>query len=425
MVSGDCTSFSGAITPIKLTLTHSRSSNKQMKHHLPVPICSEISSSSEQIAGSEDLLTEIFLRLPTKSLVRFQCVSKRWLSLISSTHFRRIHTRRNATSSASTVGVFLCRHPNYDFVALDQERLSSMDRIYDRFSDWRGSRVVCNVNSCNGLLCLGFKLGDGKTDFYVSNLTTGDRRLVPVPETMVVKSMNLAFDPKVADDYDVVCVWLSVSENQLRFSVYSSCSGSWRHSNEHCNEVDLCCYGGVFWKGAIHWFSQTGPFLCLQVDSCSFKPMPSTQIPEGQWYRNIEYFGESGGHLHLIEIHNPQDIEFNVLELKSDYSSWFVKYKVNLEFLTNLYPVMVNQELYPPEDYEFPYAFTTLCFLADEEDRARLLISLPGKIVLYDLNNGIVRELADVKPDSFRNFIGGARYDCFDAYTHVETLAFV
>lgn len=423
MVSGDCTSFNGATTPIKLTLTHSRSHNKQLKQHLPVSFSSEISPSSEQIAGSEDLLTEIFLRLPTKSLLRFQCVSKHWLSLISSTHFRRIHTRRNATS---TVGLFLCRHPNYDFVPLNEERLSSMSRIYDRLSDSRDGKVVCNVNSCNGLLCLGFKLDDGKTEFYVYNLTTGHRRFIPVPETMVVKSMNLAFDPEIsADDYDVVCVWFSVSENRLMFSVYSSCSGSWRHSNEQCNEVDLCCYGGVFWKGAIHWFSQTGPFLCLQVDSCQFKSMPSTQIPEGQWYRNIEYFGESGGHLHLIEIHKPQDIEFDVLELKSDYSSWFVKYKVNLEFLTNLYPVMVNQELYPPEDYNFPYAFTTLCFLAGEEDKARLLISLPGKIVLYDMHNGIVKELADIKPDSFRSFIGGARYDCFDAYTHVETLAFV
>ncbi|CAN4086442.1 unnamed protein product [Withania somnifera] len=422
MVSGDCTSFGGAITPIKLTLTHSRSYNKQQ---LPISICSENSPSSEQIAGSEDILTEIFLRLPTKSLLRFQCVSKHWLSLISSTHFRRLHTRRSATSSASTVGVFLCRHPSYDFVTPNEESLASMSRIYDRLSDSRDGKVVCNVNSCNGLLCLGFNSDDGKTDFYVYNLTTGHRRFIPVPETMVVKSMNLAFDPKISDYYDVVCVWFSVSENRLCFSVYSSCSGSWIHSNEHCDKVDLCCYGGVFWKGAMHWFSQTGPFLCLQVDSRKFKSMPSTQIPEGQWYRNMEYFGESGGHLHLIEIHKPQDIEFNVLELKSDYSSWFVKFRVNLEFLTNLYPVMVNQELNPPEDYAFPYAFSTLCFLADEEDRARLLISLPGKIVLYDMHNGIVKELADVKPDSFRNFIGGARYDCFDAYTHVETLAFV
>lgn len=423
MVSGDCTMFDGATTPIRLTLTHSRSSNKQLKKHLPVS--SEISPSSEQIAGSEDLLTEIFLRLPTKSLLRFQCVSKHWFSLISSTHFRRLHTRRNATSSASTVGVLLCRHPNYDYLALNEERVAEMGRIYDRISDSRGSKVVSNVNSCNGLLCLGFKSDDWKTEFYVYNPTTGRDRFIPVPETMVVKSMNLAFDPKISDDYYVVCVWFSVPENRLRFSVYSSGSGIWRHSNEHCNEVDLCCYGGVFWKGAVHWFSQTRPFLCLQVDSCLFKSMPSTSIPEGQWYRNIEYFGESGGHLHLIEIHKPQDIEFDVLELKSDYSSWFVKYRVNLEFLTNLYPAMVNQELYSPADYNFPYAFSTLCFLTDEENRARVLISLPGKIVLFDMHNGIVKELADTKPDSFRDFINGARYDCFDAYKYVETLASV
>ncbi|XP_009792194.1 F-box protein At5g07610-like [Nicotiana tabacum] len=425
MVSGDCTSYGGASAPIKLTLTHSRSYNQQLKQqHLP--ISSEILPSSEQIAGSEGLLTEILLRLPPKTLLRFQCVSKHWLSLISSTYFRRLHTRRNATSSASTVGVFLCRHPNYDFLSLHEERLAAMGRIYDRLSDARDGKVLSNISSCNGLVCLGFKSDDAKTEFYVYNLTTGHHRFIPVPDGMVVKSMNLAFDPKRSGDYDVVCVWLSVSENQLRFSVYSSACGVWRHSTEYCNgNVELCCYRGVYWKGAIHWFSQTGPFLCFETDSIEFKSMPSTQIPEGQWYRNIEYFGESGGHLHLIEIHKPQDIEFDVLELKSDYSQWFVKYRVNLEFLTILYPAMVNQEMYPPEDYNFPYAFTVLCFLADEENNARLLISIPGKIILYEMQNGSVKELADIKPDYFRLFIGGARYDCFDAYTHVETLAFV
>ncbi|KAJ8536187.1 hypothetical protein K7X08_034588 [Anisodus acutangulus] len=94
---------------------------------------------------------------------------------------------------------------------------------------------------------------------------------------------------------------------------------------------------------------------------------------------------------------NVQNLIF--LELEVDYSGWFVKYRVNLDFLPNLYPAMVNQEA--------------------------LLLALPGKIILYNLGNGMIKELADVKPASFRRFVDVARYDGFEMYKHVETLASV
>ncbi|KAM1721011.1 hypothetical protein ACFX12_022597 [Malus domestica] len=46
-----------------------------------------ISSPGEAVANSQDILTQILLRLPTKSLVRFKCVSTHWLSLISCPQF--------------------------------------------------------------------------------------------------------------------------------------------------------------------------------------------------------------------------------------------------------------------------------------------------------------------------------------------------
>nr|XP_033513135.1 F-box protein At5g07610-like isoform X3 [Nicotiana tomentosiformis] len=196
-------------------------------------------------------------------------------------------------------------------------------------------------------------------------------------------------------------------------------SGNWRQSNEYydCDEyggADLCFYYGVFWNGAVHWVSQTGPFLCFEVGNCSFRQMPTPPIPEEQWHRNIEYFGECGGHLHLIHHNDNQSTEFDILELEVNYSGWFVKYHVNLEFLPNLHPVMVNQETNPPEEYAYTNVFSMICFHDDEKDKARLLLSIPGKIILYDMNDGVIEELADVKPASFRLFIDGARYDGFE-----------
>ncbi|KAK9293267.1 hypothetical protein L1049_021259 [Liquidambar formosana] len=49
---------------------------------------------AKAIAGNKDLLREILLRLPIKSLLRFKSVSKEWLSLISNPHFAQSYTHR-------------------------------------------------------------------------------------------------------------------------------------------------------------------------------------------------------------------------------------------------------------------------------------------------------------------------------------------
>ncbi|PHT47497.1 hypothetical protein CQW23_11705 [Capsicum baccatum] len=425
---------------IKVSFTHCWSSERCTKPYRPLSSKNTIeteassSESAQLIASNNDFLIEILLHLPTRCLLRLQTVSKQWLSIISSPQFRCLHTRRNARSSTSAIGLFLCQNPTFNFLSLRQEDFSAMSMMNERFSSIRKGKIICHVNSCNGLFCLDIKLSDGKREFYVYNLTTGKYRLIPQPDTIdephLVKTMNLAFDPEKPEDYHVVCVWLSVSENQLRFAVYSLSTGVWRHSTEcyDCNEyggVDLCYYYGVFWNGAVHWVSQTAPFLRFEIGNCAFRSMPTTPIVEGQWHRNIEYFGESGGHLHLIDLNPHPSMQFDILELEVNYSGWFVKYHVDLDFLPNLYPVMVNQEVNPPEEYAYSNVFSTICFLEDEKDKAMLLLSLPGKIILYNLGNRMIKELADVKPASFRLFIDGARYDGFEMYKHVETLACV
>ncbi|XP_059306666.1 F-box protein At5g07610-like [Lycium ferocissimum] len=424
----------------RITLIHCRRFKRHPKSHMSVSSESSLqieslsSESAQHIASNEDILTEILLHLPPKSLLRFQTVSKHWLSIISSPVFRRLHTRKNAKSSASTIGFFLCRNPIFNFLSLNEEDLSTMSMMNKRFSSIHNGKIFYHMNSCNGLFCLDFKFSNGKREFYVYNFTTGKHRLIPLPNTVdephLVKTMNLAFDPEKSEDYNVVCVWLSVSENQLRFAVYSSGVGIWKHSTAcyDCNEygaVDLCCDYGVFLNGAVHWVSQTGPFLCFEVGNCSFRSMPTTPIPQGQWHRDIEYFGESGGHLQLIGQNSDQRTKVDILELEVDYSGWFIKYHVNLDFLPNLYPAVVNQEVNLPEDYAYSNVFSTICFLDDEEDKARLFLSLPGKIILYNLGDGMIKELADVKPASVRHFLDGARYDGLDMYKHVETLACV
>ncbi|PON51067.1 F-box domain containing protein, partial [Parasponia andersonii] len=76
--------------------------------------------SAETVACNDDLLDEILIRLPIKSLIRFKSVSKHWLSLISAPKFA---LRRNPNPSPSPAsGLFLKRpfRPEFEFLNLDR-----------------------------------------------------------------------------------------------------------------------------------------------------------------------------------------------------------------------------------------------------------------------------------------------------------------
>ncbi|KAL6139493.1 hypothetical protein ACLB2K_057797 [Fragaria x ananassa] len=73
-----------------------------MEHRFRPKRCNS-SSLAETVANTEELLTEILVRVPARPLVRFKCVSKHWLSLISDPRFCRLHTLQNPNPPISAV----------------------------------------------------------------------------------------------------------------------------------------------------------------------------------------------------------------------------------------------------------------------------------------------------------------------------------
>ena len=61
---------------------------------------------------------------------------------------------------------------------------------------------------------------------------------------------------------------------------------------------------------------------------------------------NMEYFGESSGHLHLIATRRPVGTEFTIYEMLRDKSIWFVKYQGDLKFMTIKYLRMIGGRKY-------------------------------------------------------------------------------
>ncbi|KAK6117898.1 hypothetical protein DH2020_048360 [Rehmannia glutinosa] len=251
----------------------------------------EVQSSSAQIVASiDDLLKEILLRLPIKSLIRFKLVSKQWHYLISN------------------------------------------PRFYSK-----GIRIA---HSCNGLLlCSSFQARDNNQTYYVYNPTTNKFPILPKLDvgdgiSPRIHGMSLAFDPAKSFHYKVVCVQglrLDMVGYQYECEVYSSKTGSWRKCGEpltaHVNFED-----GVYWNGAIHWNNNgTGrDSLYFNIGNQMLRIMP---IPPIDWdCINNYYFGESFDHLHYIKIVG-LELHFDVYEMRRDYSEWFIKYNVDLHLL--------------------------------------------------------------------------------------------
>ncbi|PHT44212.1 hypothetical protein CQW23_18237 [Capsicum baccatum] len=120
----------------------------------------------------------------------------------------------------------------------------------------------------------------------------------------------------------------------------------------------------------------------------------------------------------------------NLLQLdndEKDYSKWFVKYVVDVDDLSRLFPIMLVHE---PESLDvIGYQFDALCFLDDEKDgKTMLVLSLPEKILFYDIKNKNIKELVKVPLEGLHLNMNGFlvyNYKWYHAYKYVETLAFV
>ncbi|KAF5956700.1 hypothetical protein HYC85_003925 [Camellia sinensis] len=140
---------------------------------------SEHSFAAELIANNSDLLTEILIRVPAKSLIRFQSVSKQWLSLISDSQFASDHARRNHHSSISALYFYSKRWSPEE--QLESVSIAGHRTLLPTLSFLDGVVVSTSATtierSCNGLiLCSnGFR----KPPYIVCNLTTKKFSLLP------------------------------------------------------------------------------------------------------------------------------------------------------------------------------------------------------------------------------------------------------
>ncbi|EXC20947.1 F-box protein [Morus notabilis] len=413
--------------------------------------------SAEAIAQNEDILHEILLRLPIKSLMRFKSVSKPWLSHITSTNFVR---NRTAYCNQSISGLILRRRsrpylhgiPEFDYFNLSGGESSAISSGVP-FTNGRltftdgGKSAIGILQSSNGLLLCTkvlkrsyFQTPASPRECYIYNPATRRYSVLPrnISSSAKVLGFSLAFDPSKSPYYEVICVCGDSNSrdnnDQHWIEIYSSETRRWRLStcgSFHTEQSSVRFDGGVYWNGTIHWISLQGIFYYFKLDEEQIREIRMSPVNRPCFFKRYRYFGESNGHLHLID--HVEDLEspspsppcFDVYEMAEDYSGWFVKFLVDLSG----FPQTTRRNVSGLDGLQ-DFLLYVLCVVRCEpEEESYMVVQTPGELLRYKFKTKVFEKIYDVGPEgSDVNWhsllmlfpVIGMWPD--DAYQYVETL---
>ncbi|KAF3678062.1 hypothetical protein FXO38_03447 [Capsicum annuum] len=351
------------------------------------------SFSANVLFSNEELLSEILLRVPVKSLLRCKCVSRKWLSLICSPHFTRLRIPRPHPAS----GIFLYHcsfltNPFHKFVSFSLENPIPVPLQKFPFLRHDDSHRIFISQSCNGLLlCRTFHNPFMFNEsYYIINPTTQQFTTLPKPSSGDVVGMSLAFDPLKSPYYKVICLQISeIEPANYQIEIYSSELKKWRVSGPPFpRDYDISFnYGLVYWNGAIYISCNQ----CFNVEQEKFEKVPILEVQEDH---RIVYFGESYGHLHLIQVNRHNLALYNIYEMNHDGTGWFLKYEVNVEDVVLAFPHMIRRYL-ETTDFHY-YAMNVLNVVRGEKEEDTLILHIPEKALLrYNLVDKSFYKLCD------------------------------
>ncbi|XP_022718751.1 F-box protein At5g07610-like [Durio zibethinus] len=373
-----------------------------------------IITSAETIGNNPDLLTQIFLRLPTKPLLKFKCVSKQWLSLISNPHFCLCHTRHHQTNGFLTPTALLLKWyftlpSEFDVVPLTH------NNIRVPFFDYMNYAPNINViQSCYGLFLCESVVDSPKdiiSRFFICNPTTKKFKELSFPKKPFQGSksyVSMAFVPLKSPHYKIVCVRkVSDKSSKYELDIYSSETDSWSLSRiSFCVEGSIRFNDAVFCNGKIHWNCYRRDSLYFDVENESLEPLPMP-ISTMEAPKERSYLGECRGVLYIAVTYFVFICsEFDVFEMDSDYSCWTLKHRLYIGGLVKDFP-----EIIWSYNYDQSPGFSDVCITQfEKEEDPKVVVWVENKVIFYDFMDGAWKSLYDLRP--------GVDVESIDKYYH-------
>nr|AAT72121.1 SFB3 [Prunus avium] len=234
-----------------------------------------------------EILIDILVRLPAKSLIRFLCTCKSWSDLIGSSSFVRTHLHRNVTKHAH-VYLLCLHHPQferqndnddpYDIEELQWSLFSN--EKFEQFSNL--SHPLENTEhfriygSSNGLVCMSDEILNFDSPIQIWNPSVRKFRTLPMSTNINMKfshvSLQFGFHPGV-NDYKAVRM-MHTNKGALAVEVYSLKTDCWKMI-EVIPPWLKCTWKhhkGTFFNGVAYHIIEKGPICSIMsFDSGSEK----------------------------------------------------------------------------------------------------------------------------------------------------------
>ncbi|MBA0749010.1 hypothetical protein Gogos_002977 [Gossypium gossypioides] len=210
-----------------------------------------------------DMIPNILCRLPVKTLLRFKCVSKPWGSLIDDSHFVRSHLHQSLKTN-NNVELFLDNGAEIDdnAYAVDFDSLNNLVQFPRPFTAEITKYRSRIIGSYNGLLAVyhreeGIALWNPSTRkcHYLPALDEDismDHDTTPGYNYDNSTILGFGYD-NITEDYKVVKMLRSKTQNCFKVTIYSQKSNTWRRIKDCPYNIPINYNDGAYINNAIHW----------------------------------------------------------------------------------------------------------------------------------------------------------------------------
>ncbi|KAJ1424958.1 F-box-like domain superfamily [Sesbania bispinosa] len=205
-----------------------------------------------------DLICEILTRLPVKSLMRFKCVCKQWKSLISDTHFAKLHLSRSTMDPTMSHHQLLLptRTGQGEVISCSVKSLFNDPVTPYENVEFRLRHKYEILGTCNGLVCLtDYRNGYVRLWNPSTRLVSRKSPFMDVDDDEVAICHGFGYDC-VSDKYRVVLIFPDPTyDNAYRTvtKVYTFGDTSWT-TTKRSSFFGYPTNGvGKFVGGALNW----------------------------------------------------------------------------------------------------------------------------------------------------------------------------
>ncbi|XP_059287255.1 F-box/kelch-repeat protein At3g06240-like [Lycium ferocissimum] len=335
----------------------------------------------------QELLINIFSRLPVKSIGQLRCVSNPLNSLLSDEHFLKTHFTNHFQEPEK---IILLSNSHIFHTITFNKNCIFINSI--NFKQTPSDQFVEICGSCNGLVLILNK--DGTK--VVINPITLDFKIIPnsplALEPYGSFSMHGFGYDYVNDDYKIVMISRYDHDNEVEpdildmfMDIYSLKNGSWKRIKsspydhavpEHAN--------GVFVNGALHWLASKKPDYSSVIGAFVLSDEEFVEVPAPSSLDKDKFVFNKlvvlKGCLCMVD-----NVEGNRVDI------WMMKD----------YGVEESWTKFCVDGIDFYDFLKPLCFMRDDE----VVLNVDGeKLMVYNLEEEESRDLeVDGLPDSFES----------------------